>query len=124
MSEPKEQSITERDALEWVRRKLIASGEVTREQADAYVKRLAEGKVNPKEGTFASLEQELAAQLKLDENELLRKAASAEGVHDPGQALVWATGNVFGPLLKQYQEAILRLAREVDELKGNHGEQL
>lgn len=65
-----------------------------------------------------SLEQQLEGEIRLSNDGLSEKVEAMEGITNAAELLAWATENVFGPLLKKHQDAILRLAREIDELKG------
>jgi hypothetical protein len=66
-----------------------------------------------------SLEHEIESEIRLSDDGLAEKVEATEGITNAAELLGWATEHVFGPLLKNHQDAILRLAREIDELKGN-----
>ncbi|HET8565691.1 MAG TPA: hypothetical protein VFL77_04365 [Solirubrobacterales bacterium] len=65
-----------------------------------------------------SIEQEIKNQITVDGDALREKASTAQGVDNTTGTLLWATEHVFGPILRKQQDAILRLAREIDDLKG------
>jgi hypothetical protein len=65
-----------------------------------------------------SVEQEIREQITVDGEALREKASTAQGVDNALGTLLWATEHIFGPILREQQDAILRLAREIDELKG------
>jgi hypothetical protein len=65
-----------------------------------------------------SLEQEIEGSIRLSDEGLAEKIEALDSAMNTAQLLTWATENIFGPLLRNHQDAILRLAREIDELKG------
>jgi hypothetical protein len=66
-----------------------------------------------------SLEEELAKRLTLSKADLDKKAQGLESVEHAGEVLAFLNNEVYGPLLAAQRDAILRLAREVDELRAS-----
>lgn len=65
-----------------------------------------------------SLEQELDGVVKLNRDAVAQKIESSQGSNDLVATIDMLLDTFILPLIRGHQDAILRLAREIDELKG------
>ena len=71
---------------------------------------------------FSSRAENLPSGVELIRADVTRQEAvsdAMEGVDNAGELLLWTVDKVLAPLLRKHQDAILRLAREIDEIKGD-----